>query len=67
VTDVYREAFARTMTDPDFIERSKKLADDITPISYRDVHQWMKQLGSTSNEALEFIATMLGNQGVKID
>jgi tripartite-type tricarboxylate transporter receptor subunit TctC len=67
VAEVYREAFARTVVDPEFIERSKKLANDITPVSYRDVHQWMNQLGGTSNQALEFIATMLGNQGVKID
>jgi tripartite-type tricarboxylate transporter receptor subunit TctC len=67
VAAVYREAFARTVVDADFIERGKKLADDISPIFHRDVHQWMNQLGGTSNEALGFIATMLGNQGVKID
>jgi tripartite-type tricarboxylate transporter receptor subunit TctC len=67
IANVYREAFARMVSDPEFIERSKKVADDLTPMAYRDVEHWMMKMGSASPEALEFIAMMLRNQGVKID
>ena len=66
-SDYYREAFARTVSDPEFIDRSRRLADDLTPMTYRDVEQWMKNMSRASPEALEFIAAMLRNQGGKID
>ena len=67
VAYVYRDAFSRMVIDPEFIERSKKAADDFTPISYEDVEVWMKALASTPSPALEFIAEMMRGQGVKID
>jgi tripartite-type tricarboxylate transporter receptor subunit TctC len=67
VGNVYRDAFSRMTNDPEFIERSKKVADDFTPISYSDVEFWMKALGSTQPEVVEFIAAMMRGQGVKID
>jgi tripartite-type tricarboxylate transporter receptor subunit TctC len=67
VASVYRDAFSRMVIDPEFIERSKKAADDFTPISYADVEVWMKALASTPSPSLEFIAAMMRGQGVKID
>jgi tripartite-type tricarboxylate transporter receptor subunit TctC len=67
VADLYRDAFSRMANDPEFIERSKKIADDFTPIPYSDVEFWMKALGSTRSEVVEFIAAMMRGQGVKID
>jgi tripartite-type tricarboxylate transporter receptor subunit TctC len=67
IADVYRDAFSRMVNDPEFIERSKKVADDFTPISYPDVEFWMKALGSAPLHAIEFIAAMMRGQGVKID
>jgi hypothetical protein len=67
VADVYRYAFSRLSEDPDFIDRSKKVADDFTPIVYPDVEFWMKALGNAPPDAIEFIAAMMRGQGVKID
>jgi putative tricarboxylic transport membrane protein len=67
IADLYRQAFARLMSDPEFVERSRKLADDLTLMAYRDVDLWMQSLGRTTPDALEFIAAMLRAQGVKID
>ncbi|MEA2902705.1 MAG: hypothetical protein QOI12_92 [Alphaproteobacteria bacterium] len=67
IANVYREAFVRTANDPEFLERSKKLTEDFTPISFGDVDQWMRRMAQTSPEAMEFVAAMLRRQGVKID
>jgi tripartite-type tricarboxylate transporter receptor subunit TctC len=67
VADAYRDAFSRMLDDADFVDRSKKVADDFTPISYADVEFWMKALGNAPPLAIEFIAAMMRGQGVKID
>jgi tripartite-type tricarboxylate transporter receptor subunit TctC len=64
---LYREAFARMVTDAEFIERSRKLADDFTPVPYGDVEAWIKAMANTPPEALDFIATMIRGQGLKMD
>ncbi len=67
IAGVYREAFTRVMEDPEFIERSKALAETLTPVDYRDIERWMKTLASAPPEALQFIADMMRRQGLKID
>jgi tripartite-type tricarboxylate transporter receptor subunit TctC len=59
----YRDAFAQTIADPEFIERSRKIADDFSPLGYADVESWMKTLGDTPDEAIEFISAMTKRQG----
>jgi tripartite-type tricarboxylate transporter receptor subunit TctC len=63
IVAAYRDAFQKTVNDPEFVERSKKVADDFTPIGYLDVETWMKTLGRTSNEAIEFMSAMTRRQG----
>jgi tripartite-type tricarboxylate transporter receptor subunit TctC len=63
----YREAFPKLVRDPEFIERSRKLADDFTPISFVDVEAWIKKMGSTPPEALDFISAMIRGQGAKVE
>jgi hypothetical protein len=43
------------------------LADDFTPVGYGDVDAWIKTMARTPPEALEFIATMIRGQGLKMD
>jgi tripartite-type tricarboxylate transporter receptor subunit TctC len=64
---LHREAYARVVNDPDFVERSKRMADDFTPVSHADVDQWIKTMARTPPEALEFISTMIRGQGLKMD
>jgi tripartite-type tricarboxylate transporter receptor subunit TctC len=65
MVDTYRDAFRGLTQDQAFIDRSKKIADDFTPVAFRDVDRWMKKLGATSDAAIDFIATMMRRQGAK--
>ena len=64
---LYREAYLHVVSDPDFVERSKRMADDFTPVSHADVESWIKIMSRTPPEALEFISTMIRGQGLKLD
>jgi tripartite-type tricarboxylate transporter receptor subunit TctC len=65
MVETYRQAFADMVQDPNFIERGKKIADDFTPVGYRDVERWMKKLGSTPDAAIDFISVMMQRQGAR--
>jgi len=67
IVAAYREAFDKTTLDPEFVERSRKVADDFTPMSHLDVGTWMKTLGSTPDEAIEFISAMTRRQGAGVE
>ena len=54
---------SRMVDDPEFIERSKQLADDFTPIAYPDVDIWMKKLGKADPESMEYLNVMMRKQG----
>ncbi len=65
MVEVYRDAFKQMVQDQSFIERGKKIADDFTPVGYRDVERWMKNLGGTSDAAIDFISVMMRRQGAR--
>jgi hypothetical protein len=65
MVETYRDAFRGLTQDQAFIERSRKIADDFTPITPADVERWMKKLGATSDAAIDFISTMMRRQGAK--
>jgi tripartite-type tricarboxylate transporter receptor subunit TctC len=64
---VYRDAFDRMVQDKEFLERSKAISDDFTPIGYRDVERWMKALGGTSDAAINYISDMMRRQGARAE
>ncbi len=59
----YRDAFDKTIVDPEFVERSKRVADDFTPMAHSDVETWMKTLATTPDEAIAFVSDMTRRQG----
>jgi tripartite-type tricarboxylate transporter receptor subunit TctC len=59
----YRDAFDKMIVDPEFVERSKKVADDFTPLAHSDVQTWMNTLATTPDEAIEFVSDMTRRQG----
>ncbi len=67
IVETYRDAFERMVKDPEFLERGKKLADDLEPQSAADVAAMMKELGRTPPAAIDFIADMLRRQVVKVE
>jgi len=64
IVAAYRDAYVRLVSDPDFIDRSKRLADDFTPVSHGDTDTWIKAMGRTSQEALDYISNLIRGQGI---
>ena len=64
IVAAYRGGYVRLVNDPEFIERSKRLTDDFTPVSHGDTEAWIKAMGRTSQEALDYISTMVRGQGI---
>jgi hypothetical protein len=65
MVEAYRDAFVAAVQDPGFVERGKSIADDFTPVAYREVERWMKALGGTSDAAIDFISAMMRRQGAR--
>jgi tripartite-type tricarboxylate transporter receptor subunit TctC len=65
LVEVYRDAFLKTMEDPDFLARAKVMADDFTPTTWQDLQTWIKTMADTPPESIAFLAVMLSHQGVK--
>jgi tripartite-type tricarboxylate transporter receptor subunit TctC len=66
IVKVYREGFQRMVTeDSEFLARAKVMAEDFTPTSWQDLQSWIKTMADTPTESIEFLAVMLGHQGVK--
>jgi tripartite-type tricarboxylate transporter receptor subunit TctC len=64
IVAVYRQAFDKTMSDPEFIARSQGVSEDIVPQSAADVTRLLDSLGSIPPEAIEQISVMLRKQGL---
>jgi tripartite-type tricarboxylate transporter receptor subunit TctC len=63
----YRNAYGGVLKDTEFIERSRKLTDDFSAVPYNEVEVWMKKLGRTPQEALDFVSAMIRHQGVNLE
>jgi tripartite-type tricarboxylate transporter receptor subunit TctC len=61
--DAYREAYRKLQGETDFLEQSKKLAEDFTLQTGDDVEKAVKTLDSTPKETLAYISEMLRRQG----
>ncbi len=66
VADTYRDAYAKIMHDPDFIDRGKKISDDFVPLSATEVETLIHRLGSLPPEATEYMTVILRKQGLDV-
>jgi tripartite-type tricarboxylate transporter receptor subunit TctC len=66
IVDVYRTAYAKMIQDPDFIDRGKKISDDVVPSLHGDVETLIVKLGSLPPEATEFMTMLLRKQGLEV-
>jgi hypothetical protein len=62
----YREAFQKMVADPEFIEKAKRISEDVGPMTHADV----ELLVTTANERLTpaseaFIRALLNKQGIR--
>jgi tripartite-type tricarboxylate transporter receptor subunit TctC len=66
IADVYREAYGKSIADPEFIERGRKISDDFVPLSAPEVEALIHRLGSLPQEATEYMMVILKKQGLDV-
>jgi tripartite-type tricarboxylate transporter receptor subunit TctC len=66
MTDVYRQAYAKVVQDPDFLERAKKISDDFVPMLAPEVEALVNKLSSLPPEATEYMTVILRRQGLNV-
>jgi len=64
--EAYRDAFAKMVRDPQFIERGKAISDDFEPMSHEDVETLVHRLGGTPPQAIDYISDLLRRQGLEV-
>jgi hypothetical protein len=65
IADRYREAYAKAMLDPEFLERGRKISDDFVPLSAPEVETLLNKLASLPQEATEYMTVILRKQGLE--
>jgi len=63
---IYRDAFARMVRDPQFIDRGKTISDEFEPMTHEDVEALVRSLGRTPPQAVDYINDMLRKQGLEV-
>ena len=66
IAAAYRGAFAKTIEDPGFKARSKKMNEQVSIITAGDLAAKVRALSKLPPEALKFTRKMLNKQGLKI-
>ncbi len=66
IAKAYRTAFAKTIDDPDFKKRSKKMNEQVSIIKAEELIKKIKALSVLPPEALKYTREMLNRQGLKI-
>jgi tripartite-type tricarboxylate transporter receptor subunit TctC len=64
IVAMYREAFIKMAKDPEFLEKGRKMSQDLDTQAGEDVAKLIKTLGETSPEAFEYIRGMMKRQGI---
>jgi tripartite-type tricarboxylate transporter receptor subunit TctC len=66
ITDAYRTAYDKTIADPEFTERVKKISDDFVPMRSNEVESLINKLANLPNEATEYMTVVLRKQGLQV-
>jgi tripartite-type tricarboxylate transporter receptor subunit TctC len=67
VVAAYRSAFKEVTVDPEFRRVGAKISQDLEPQEASDVTTLVANIGSTTPEALKYVATMLRDQHLASD
>lgn len=66
IVAMYREAFQKMLNDPEFLEKGKRISEDIGPMSNADVELLVKTADERLTPVAEnFIRTLLMKQGIR--
>jgi tripartite-type tricarboxylate transporter receptor subunit TctC len=58
----YRKAFSQAVADPELIKRVEATGEDFEPMSHEDLKTFMNTIGSTSQEVIDYLSTMVTRQ-----
>jgi putative tricarboxylic transport membrane protein len=66
IVATYREAFSKMIADPEFIEKGKRISEDIGPMSHADIEGLVKTAAERLTPAAEsFLRAMHAKQGLR--
>jgi tripartite-type tricarboxylate transporter receptor subunit TctC len=66
IVATYREAFHKMLNDPEFLEKGKRISEDIGPMTHKDVALLVKTADERLTPAAEkYIRTLLAKQGIR--
>lgn len=66
VVDTYKAAYVKATQDPAFLERGRKISEDMIAISGDDQMRLILQIARTNDDALDFIDKMKQKQGLPV-
>lgn len=67
IVAAYRAAFQTMVKDPEFLERGKKISEDLSPMSHVDMTRFVTQMAGVTEDTEKFINNLLRKQGVRVD
>lgn len=66
IVATYRDAFKKMLADPEFLERAKRISEDVGPMYHADVELLVKTASERLTPAAEtFIRALLAKQGIR--
>lgn len=66
IVEVYRAAYGKLAQDPEFLDRAKKISEDLVPLSAPEVEVLINKLASLPPEATEYMTVILRKQGLNV-
>jgi tripartite-type tricarboxylate transporter receptor subunit TctC len=66
IVAAYRDAYAKTSADPEFVELGRRISEDFGPMSSGDVELLVHALADTPPEVMDYLSAMLAKQGLKV-
>jgi tripartite-type tricarboxylate transporter receptor subunit TctC len=66
IVAVYREAFAKASTDPEFREKGEKISDGFEPMTAQDVEMVARTLADTPPAAIDYTKELMRKQGIGV-
>jgi tripartite-type tricarboxylate transporter receptor subunit TctC len=64
--EAYRDAYARMVRDPQFVDRGKLISDEFEPLMHEDIEALIRTLGRMPPQAIDYITDLLRKQGLEV-
>jgi tripartite-type tricarboxylate transporter receptor subunit TctC len=66
IVEIYRRAFTKMSTDPEFLKSGEIISDGFVPASHKDVEAYIQTLADTPDEAIEYTSLLMRKQGIEV-